>query len=355
MSRLAAALDGRPVDHLPFAPNLAYWWEAQPAVRRDAGQLAFLHEIGADPLWRGAPCPVQATCPGAEITVDEDERTIRIETATPVGTLREVLAKSQAGNTSFLVEHPLRTRADFEVQMWIEEHTRFSVDLTPVAEHFAGPGAEGLSVGMLIPRLKSAFQHLVENRVGTEELIYALADYPDTVNALWELMVARDLEAVQLALAAGYDYFLTWEDSGTQNYSPALYDRYIAPEISAWCATLAAAGRRYLQHACGHVRRLLVPMRDSGVYGVESISPPPTGNVTIAEARRLAGPDFAIVGGIEPTEFLNLSPAQLEPYVEAVIAAAAGGPFVLANSDSCPPGVAVEKFRLVAEIARRHG
>ncbi|MGC9521956.1 MAG: hypothetical protein ACP5HG_08765 [Anaerolineae bacterium] len=31
-----------------------------------------------------------------------------------------------------------------------------------------------------------------------------------------------------------------------------------------------------------------------------------------------------------------------------------GVPFVLANSDSCPPGVTVEKFARVAEIARRH-
>jgi hypothetical protein len=37
-----------------------------------------------------------------------------------------------------------------------------------------------------------------------------------------------------------------------------------------------------------------------------------------------------------------------------VIAEAQGGPFVLANSDSCPPGVTFEKFKLVAEIAKRH-
>ncbi|MBF0245936.1 MAG: hypothetical protein HQL31_11815, partial [Planctomycetes bacterium] len=43
---------------------------------------------------------------------------------------------------------------------------------------------------------------------------------------------------------------------------------------------------------------------------------------------------------------------ELAPYVEGVIAAASGGPFILANSDSCPPGVSIEKFRLVAEIAR---
>jgi len=43
----------------------------------------------------------------------------------------------------------------------------------------------------------------------------------------------------------------------------------------------------------------------------------------------------------------------LEPYVESVIADGKGGGFLLANSDSCPPGVTVEKFKLVADVARR--
>jgi len=90
------------------------------------------------------------------------------------------------------------------------------------------------------------------------------------------------------------------------------------------------------------------------VAGVESISPPPTGNITIREAREVVGGDFAIIGGIEPTQFLTLSLKDLGPYVEQVIAEGRGGPFVLANSDSCPPGVTVEKFALVAEIARTH-
>jgi hypothetical protein len=46
------------------------------------------------------------------------------------------------------------------------------------------------------------------------------------------------------------------------------------------------------------------------------------------------------------------SEAELGPYVETVIADATGGPFVLANSDSCPPGVTVEKFRRVADVAK---
>jgi hypothetical protein len=351
--RITAAIEGQPTDYLPFSPFLAYVWEHFPQKIQAMGQLAFHHLVGADPLWRGAPCPVRAALPESVETqtkISGDQTVTRV--FTPVGRLELVYRRSETGNTNFLVEHPLKTQSDFKVQMWLEEHTRLEFDASPVAAHLAGEGREGLSLGMLLPRGKSAFQQLVEHLVGTEELVYALADFPETVTELWEIMVARNLEAVRLAAPAAYDYFITWEDSSTQNYSPAQYDQFIGREIGQWCALLAGSGKKYIQHACGHVGALVARMQAHGVFAIESISPPPTGNIQISAARKLIG-KMGIIGGIEPTQFLNLTEAELERYVETVIEAARGGPFVLANSDSCPPGVTLEKFKQVAQIARR--
>lgn len=350
--RITAVLTGQPVDRLPFSPFLAYVWEFFPADIRERGMLAFHHLVGADPLWRGAACPVSASTPG--VTWDTQDKGAHIVTVitTPVGTLRQVSARSAEGNTCFLVEHPLKSAEDFKVQCWIEEHTVLAYDPTSMRQHLQGDGREGLSLGMLIPRSKSAFQSMVEHHVGTEELMYALEDYPEMVDQLWQTMVAVDLQAVRLAAEADYDYFLTWEDSSTQNYSPALYDRYIGAEIRQWCAALAPHGKRYVQHACGHVRELIGSMVADGVYAVESVASPPTGNIPLREIRARGGRQFGIIGGIEPTELLHRTPEQLAPYVEQVIADAAGGPFLLANADSCPPGVSVEKFKLIADLVR---
>lgn len=352
--RLIAALHGKPVDHVPFSPFLAYVWESFPPAIQSAGPLAFHHAIGADPLWRGAPCAVKAIQPAGieRKNVEEGDRVVTHVT-TPVGGFRFAYAKSEHGNTSFLVEHPMKREEDFKVRMWMEEHTRYEFDPEPVTRHFQGDGREGLSLGQLVPRCKSAYQDLVEFHVGTEELVYAQADYPDTVRSLWEIMVRNDLKAVKLSLESDYDHFITWEDSSTQNYSPAQYDAFIGSEIGQWCRLLAAAGKHYVQHACGHVAALAQRMRDHGVFAIESISPPPTGNLTIKDARALVGGSMGIIGGIEPTQFLKLPLSALGPYTESVIADAQGGPFVLANSDSCPPGVTLEKFRRVADVARR--
>ncbi len=312
--RLQAALEGYVVDHVPFAPFLAYVWEHFPQELQAQGQLAFHHRIGADPLWRGAPCPVRTIAPeGLQTRSFEEQGRGIAEIQTPVGSIRSSSVRSETGNTWFLVEHPLKTEADFKVQMWIEEHTRIVPNDEAVKEHFAGPGREGLSLGMLIPRYKSAFQSLIEHHVGTEELNYALADFPDTVESLLSVMVQNDLAAARIAAESEYEYLLTWEDSSTQNYSPAQYDQYIGPEIRQWCELLAKHNKRYVQHACGHVRELLGRMRACGVHAVESLSPRPTGNLALREARNILGHDTGIIGGIEPTDFLNLSEKHWHP------------------------------------------
>ncbi len=114
------------------------------------------------------------------------------------------------------------------------------------------------------------------------------------------------------------------------------------------------AGCRYLQHACGTLRHLIVLMGESDIDGIESIPPPPTGDIELAEARGRLKPRQALIGGIEPTVFLNASMGELEVYVRSLLDEMAETPFILANSDSCPPGVAAEKFYRIGELVRQH-
>jgi len=353
--RLAAALEGKPTDHIPFSPNLAYVWETTfPQEVQWRGQLDFLQDIGADPLWRGAPCPVQPVMPDeVEIRTFRSNKRMRKEVETPVGTIVSEHVASSAGNTFFLTGHPLKTEDDFKTQLWLEEHTRYEYNPTAVYTHLQGAGRFGLSIGMLIPEtMKSAFQGLIEHYAGTEETIYALVDYPETVEALLYQQMENHYKIAEMAVQAPYDYFLTWEDSGTQNYSPKMYRQYIAPEITRWNEILEASGKHYIQHACGHVKELVAIMREQGNWGIESVAPPPTGNISIAEVREIGGPEFTIIGGMEPVILLQRPIEELAAYTKQVIEEGRGGPFILGNSDSCPPGVTMAKFRLAAEIAR---
>jgi uroporphyrinogen-III decarboxylase len=68
------------------------------------------------------------------------------------------------------------------------------------------------------------------------------------------------------------------------------------------------------------------------------------------EAREVLGPEMGLIGGIEPVNFLNLDLEGLRVYVDELLDRLPHHRYILANSDSCPPGVSVEKFKLVTEM-----
>jgi hypothetical protein len=213
-------------------------------------------------------------------------------------------------------------------------------------------GADGLSVPLVSPFLKTPFQALVEHYVGTEQLVYNLADFPAEVEETLAVMSDKALQAVRISAESPAQAFISWEDSSTTNVSPALFARYIAPELNRWGAVIHSAGKLFLHHACGHVRALLPMMAAQQVDAIESLSPPPTGNVEIWDARRVMGVEMGLIGGIEPVNFLKLDIPQLHVYVENLIERMGTRRYILANSDSCPPGVAIEKFQMVSKMVR---
>ncbi len=357
--RLIAAMSGDPYDHPPFAPFLAYFWEAQPEPVRSRGRRAFLREIGADMLWRGAPSAIDHQTPGLEVNVSRRNGWTKVVYETPVGSLSEEYAESVEGNTRYLTRHAVTDPDHYKILAWIEEHTRLIVDPSRAREHLAADGSEGVSLGIPIHTrhpglLKTAFQQLVEHWVGTEQLTYDLFDRPEIVDAVLKPMCERNREAVELSSELDeYDYFLTFEDSSTQNYSPEMYSTYIAPEIGDWQAILSRTGKRYVQHACGHLSGILDAISSQGIWGVESLSPPQTGDVSLREVRDRCGGSFGVVGGMEPVKMIDLTEEELPAYVESVLAENGGGRLVLANADSLPPQITVGKLRTIADHVRR--
>ena len=364
--RLLAALRGQEVDRIPWSPFLAYWWEHQPKDFQDRGQFWFLQEIGADPLLRGFATPFSSSdvhgvkyyetfqnpIRDCEMRREEKGDDWYIQYVTPVGTLSVVARYSVAGNTRFVVEHPVKRREDYKVLSYIIERMIIEPDYAPIQRAIDEMGENGLYMPLISPFLKTPFQALIEHFVGTQQLMYDLMDYPEEVEALLAVMSERAMEAVQIAVESPAEAFITWEDSSTTNVSPSLFARYIAPDLNRWGQVVHAAGKLLLHHACGHVRALLPIMAQETVDMIESLSPPPTGNVEIWEAQEVLGSRVGVIGGIEPTHFLNLNMRSLREYVETLLDRINPRHYILANSDSCPPGVSIEKFRLVTEIVQ---
>ena len=72
----------------------------------------------------------------------------------------------------------------------------------------------------------------------------------------------------------------------------------------------------------------------------------------MAEFRRALPKSISLIGGIEPTKFLNYDMSQLQKYISEILKIMRGYGFVLANSDSCPPGVKYESFLTAVNVAQ---
>lgn len=356
---LLSALRGEDVPRMPWAPFLTYWWDNNQVRKAERkGELEFKRSVGCDLLMRGH-------CDRPTHNSYQDLHTFsmrygrsRVEQAqdgsrkyeryvTPAGEMTAVYTYSAAGDTWFLTGHPVREEADFKVMRYLMEDCILSPDDGYLEEIRKAPDA--LFAPLVTPLNKTGFQSMIEYWVGTEEMAYALCDIPDEVERTLELMWKLSNHGARLSAASEAEVFISWEDTSTTNISPAWYERYILPEINQWCDALHEAGKLYIQHACGHLRALAPLIAQSKIDAIESVSAPPTGNITPPELRAQLPDRIAIIGGIEPTFFENASDNDLVQSVHAVIEKMRGKRFVLANADSCPPGVNINRFGLVTQ------
>lgn len=351
--RLLAAIRGEEVDRIPFSPFLAYYFDFLPREVRERGELRYLQEMGADPLLRGSLFAYRITLDKCTVS-QKTEGKKRYETIhTPRGDLNSEYTYVEQVNTWFLTRHPVSGAEQLPAALAYFEDLKVEEAVKEADAAVDALGEDGLHLALLGTHMKSAYQYLLENLVGTENLIYLTMDEPELLAELLEVMMRRNMETVQITAQSKVAACISWEDSSTTNLSPALYRQYIQPEISVWCNVLGKAGKPYVQHACGHIRDLLTPMAEEGIAAVESISPAPTGNVTMKEAFRVLPDKVALIGGIEPTQILNDSVESLLAYAEELIRMRGKHGFILANSDSCPPGVAYEKFTELAKLVKR--
>ncbi len=352
--RLLACLRGQPVDRLAWSPFLAYWWEHQPAEFQQMGQPWFFKEIGADALLRGFATAFSTSYNhnGCSMVETRTGDLLRCEYHTPIGSLLAQSRYSPDGRTIFIFDHPVKTAHDFEILAYLASHIQILPDPAAVAQPIDALGQDGLFVALISPFGKTPFQHMVEYWVGTAEMAYALADFPAQVEACLTVMSEKALEAVRISVDSPAQAFITWEDSSTTNVSPRLFERYIVPDLNRWGREVHRAGKLLLHHACGHVRALMKSIASEEIDSLESLSPPPTGNIEIWEAQAQLPAHIGVIGGIEPVNLLTLNPLEFDRYVETLLDRVNPTRYILANSDSCPPGVSIDRFKRITQIAR---
>ncbi|MBS6196342.1 MAG: hypothetical protein KH828_12260 [Clostridiales bacterium] len=349
-TRILNALQGLEIDHVPWSPFLAYYWDFLPKSIQSKGQFSYLKDMGADPILRGSHELFKVNYKNCTISTSVQGNTKTITYDTPVGSLQEIYTFTPHSNSWFLTGHPVSEEEDFKILQFIYENMELTENFTAFHNDFHTIKDEGLLLPLLGVRSKTSFQALVEHWCGTVNLTYALFDFEETVAECLAVMNEKDMETAEISVKSDAEAFLFYEDSSTTNISPAFFEAYTLPAINHWGEILHKNDKLLIHHACGHLKDLLPLMNQSAADVIESVSPPPTGNIDIPEAFLLLNQNKGIIGGLEPTFLLNCSLQDLEKRVHDLLSSTQGRRYILANSDSCPPNVTYEKFLLINRI-----
>lgn len=350
--RLLRSIMGEEIDRIAWSPFLAYYWESLPLSTQKKGQFDYLKKMGADPLLRGFHQLFEVENNHCRITSQENNKEKFTTYETTCGNLTEKYTFSPQSNSWFLTEHAVKTEEDFKVLQCIYEHMVIRESYQEFNDAYQSVGENGLHIPVLGTKSKTAFQSLVEHWCGTMDITYALYDFPEVVEECLDVMQEKDFETVVLSAKSQGEAFIFWEDSSTTNISPDFFEKYTAPTINRWGEYLHAHGKLLIHHACGHLKDLLPIMAKTEIDMIESISPPPTGNIDIPQAFDLLPPHIGLIGGIEPTFFLGCTKEELALRVTELLACSHGKKYILANSDSCPPYVDYEKFTFISKLIR---
>lgn len=199
----------------------------------------------------------------------------------------------------------------------------------------------------------SPFTHYME-LLGYEQALIGLATDPGKVHALldrlteasvtWAAAQARRrLDAVLISSAFAGGSFI----------SRKMYSEFVVPYERRVAEAVTAEGVPVYTHTCGKIGDRLELMAETGTQGIDTLDPPPLGNVELAEGKRRIGDRLFIKGNLNPVALLAYRTKE-EVITEAsrcLRDGAPGGGYILSSACSVSPRVEPWKLGLLTELA----
>lgn len=110
-------------------------------------------------------------------------------------------------------------------------------------------------------------------------------------------------------------------------------------------------------HTCGKIGDRLELMLATGTDGIDTLDPPPLGNVELSEAKKILSGRAFIKGNIDPVNVLSHNDINIvrENVIEKLQTGKPGGGYILSSACSVAPHTPPENLRLLTPLAEEYG
>lgn len=265
---------------------------------------------------------------------------------TPVGKVSRIIQTTPSSWACLVVKEWVETEDDLKVYTYIEKHTDWRFDQA----HFDKTMAEWGNLGapcIFMPRV--SMQRLYIDLMGVENAVYAVIDYPETVEEYFDALRESQMRLIDVINESPIDIINFGDNIHSGTLSPALFEKYVLPEYKLRTAALHKAGKFTYSHFDGDNRGLMEYYNETGLDGIEAITPKPQGDVTLKEAKENLK-DMFMIDGIPAVYFdETYSVEVLEACVYELLDLFAPN-LILGISDEISSTGDIERVRLVGKI-----
>ncbi|MHC4858787.1 MAG: uroporphyrinogen decarboxylase family protein [Planctomycetota bacterium] len=282
-----------------------------------------------------------------ELSETDTETTIR----TPVRNQVAVHRRTPTSPHPITVKWEVTTREELAVAAWREANATWEWDREQFDAWQAKVGDLGAPT-MFMPRMN--VQCLYIEKMGVESAVYAIYEWRDEVEAFFRELEGAHDRLIDVIAESPIEIVNFGENVHAGTLSPDLFLEYHLPACQRRCERLHAAGKFVTSHWDGDVGPLLPHARETGLDGIEAITPVPQGDVTLEETREALGDDMLLLDGIPAVHFDETYPVStLVETAERLIDLFAPK-LILGISDEISSTGDIERIRVVAEIVDRY-
>jgi uroporphyrinogen decarboxylase-like protein len=282
-----------------------------------------------------------------ELGGDEVETVV----STPVGSQRAVHRRSRNSPHPITVKWEIKTAEELAVATWREARAHWSFDAEIYRDLLARIGDLGAPT-MFMPRMN--IQCLYLEKMGVERGVMALYEWPEAIGVFFRELEASHDRLIDAINASPVEIVNYGENVHAGTLSPPLFAEHHLPACQRRSERLHAGGKFVSSHWDGDVKALLPYARETGLDGIEAITPVPQGDVTLEEVRDALGEEMFLLDGIPAVYFDDTYPVEtLLRCTERVIELFAPN-LLLGISDEISSTGDIERVRLVSDIVDRY-
>jgi uroporphyrinogen decarboxylase len=194
---------------------------------------------------------------------------------------------------------------------------------------------------------------------GTENTVMDLMLLPELMSNLFKAYTEYSVSLINYVLSNTTldSVGLGGSTTSMSVISPDLHRRFSLEFGKAVCASVRKFKIPVQYHMCGKSRQALPITEEMGVDGFDALECPPTGNVNLAEVKRIFGGRISLRGNVNSIHvMLNGTPEDVKNAVKACMdAAKAGGGYILGVGDQTPMDTPEENLYAFVEAGLKYG